>query len=135
MDWEAFNESGDLIEQVERYRQRFGCYPVSVHADQIYRTRANRAWCKARGIRLSGPPLGRPKASQKAALARQARQDAGIRNGVEGKFGQGKRRFGLALVKAKLAATAETSIALTFLVMNLEQRLRALALFFWPLIG
>ena len=50
---------------------------------------------------------------------------------MEVKFGQGKRRFGLVRVKAKLAATAETSIALTFLAMNLEQRLRALACFFF----
>ena len=131
LSWEAFNEAGDLIEQVERYRERWGCYPVSVHADQLYRTRANRAWCKARGIRLSGPPLGRPKAAHKAALTRQAQADAAIRNGIEGKFGQGKRRFGWSRVMAKLAATAETSIAITVLVMNLEQRLRAWALFWW----
>lgn len=134
LDWNAFNESTDLVEQVERYRQRFGCYPVSVHADQLYRTRNNRAWCQARGIRLSGPPLGRPKAAEKTALTAQARQDAAIRNGVEGKFGQAKRRFGLACVMAKLAATAETSIAVMLLVMNLEQRLRALVLFFWGLL-
>ncbi|MEM9266850.1 MAG: transposase, partial [Cyanobacteria bacterium P01_F01_bin.13] len=43
---------------------------------------------------------------------------------VEGKFGQGKRRFGLGRVMAKLAQTAETMIAITCLVMNLEKRLR-----------
>lgn len=133
LEWDAFNESSDLVEQVERYRERFGCYPVSLHVDQIYRTRDNRAWCKERGIRLSGPPLGRPKASEKTALSAQAKEDAAIRNGVEGKFGQAKRRFGLARVMAKLATTAETSIAMTVLVMNLEQRLRALILFFWHL--
>ena len=134
LSWDAFNESGDLIDQIEQYRQRFGCYPVSVHADQIYRTRANRRWCKERGIRLSGPPLGRPKGSEQAALKRQAQVDAAIRNGVEGKFGQAKRRFGWGRVMAKLAATAETAISITVLVMNLEQRLRAFALFlasFW----
>jgi len=31
---------------------RHGYYPESVHADQIYRTRLNRDWYKARGIRL-----------------------------------------------------------------------------------
>lgn len=129
LDWEAFNESTDLIEHVERYRERFGCYPVSVHVDQIYRTRANRAWCKAHGIRLSGPPLGRPKAAEKTATTAQVKQDAAIRNGVEGKFGQAKRRFGLARVMAKLASTAATSIAVTVLVMNLEQRLRAFIFF------
>ena len=134
LDWEAFNESTDLVEQVERYRERFGCYPVSVHVDQLYRTRDNRAWCKAHGIRLSGPPLGRPKAAEKTATTAQVKQDAAIRNGVEGKFGQAKRRFGLARVMAKLAATAQTSIAVTVLVMNLEQRLRAVIRFFWRLL-
>ena len=129
LDWEAFNESTDLVEQVERYRERFGCYPVSVHVDQLYRTRANRAWCQAHGIRLSGPPLGRPKAAEKTATTAQVKQDAAIRNAVEGKFGQAKRRFGLARVMAKLASTAATSIAVTVLVMNLEQRLRAFLFF------
>ena len=129
LDWEAFNESTDLVEQVKRYRDRFGCYPVSVHVDQLYRTRANRAWCQAHGIRLSGPPLGRPKAAEKPATTAQMKQDAAIRNGVEGKFGQAKRRFGLARVMAKLASTAATSIAVTVLVMNLEQRLRAFIFF------
>ena len=49
--WDNFNESLDLESQVEKYHQRFGCYPESLHVDQIYRTRANRAWCKERGIR------------------------------------------------------------------------------------
>ena len=57
LSWDNFNESQDLESQVEKYYQRFGCYPESLHVDQIYRTRANRAWCKKRGIRLSGPPF------------------------------------------------------------------------------
>lgn len=134
LDWEAFNEALDLPQQVERHKDRFGVYPESVHADAIYRTRANRQWCKARGIRLSGPPLGRPAATAQSDLDRQAQQDARIRNAIEGKFGQGKRRFGLNRVMAKLPHTAATSIAITILVMNLERRLRPLILFFARLI-
>lgn len=130
LDWEAFNEALDLPQQVERHKDRFGVYPESVHADQIYRTRANRQWCKARGIRLSGPPLGRPAATAKPDLERQAQQDARIRNAIEGKFGQGKRRFSLNRVMAKLPHTAATAMAITILVMNLERRLRPLVLFF-----
>ena len=37
-----------------------------------------------------------------------------------GKFGQGKRRFGLGRVMAKLASTSAAQSSLTFLVMNLE---------------
>jgi hypothetical protein len=45
MSWDNFNESGELIEQIEQYRQRFGCYPESVHAGRIYRTRDNLKYC------------------------------------------------------------------------------------------
>lgn len=124
LDWNNFNESSDLPEQIERFKRRFGHYPASVHADQIYRTRANRKYCQERGIRLSGKPLGRPKASEQLQHQQQAQADAAVRNQVEGKFGVGKRRFSLGRVMAKLASTAETAIAVTFLVMNLEQLLR-----------
>ena len=55
LSWDNFNESGDLQTQVEAYKNYTGYYPSSVHVDKIYRTRANRAWCKERGIRISGP--------------------------------------------------------------------------------
>ena len=50
MSWDSFNESGDLKAQVEAYYRCTGYYPESVHADRIYRTRENRAWCKEKGI-------------------------------------------------------------------------------------
>jgi len=59
LSWDNYNESLDLIGQIETFRERCGFYPESVHVDQIYRTRANRAYCKQHGIRMSGPPLGR----------------------------------------------------------------------------
>jgi len=126
LSWDNYNEGGDLIEQIEAYRRRFGCYPESVHVDKIYRTRANRAYCKQRGIRLSGPPLGRPPKNLSAADKQQARRDEAIRSRVEGKFGEGKRRYGLGRVMAKLHGTLAAQIALSFLVMNLEQALRLL---------
>jgi hypothetical protein len=136
LSWDNFNESVDLPEQVEKYRIRFGYYPKSLHVDQIYRTKANRAYCKERGIRISGSPLGRPKKDEKeqAALRKQTLEDLGVRNQIEGKFGQGKRRFSLGLIKSKLAETAETSIAITFLVMNLELLLRPFFVF-WAMVS
>jgi len=56
-------------------------------ADRIYRTRENRAWCKERGIRISGPPLGRPPAHISKEKKKQALEDESIRNAIEGKFG------------------------------------------------
>ena len=124
LSWDNYNEGVDLIAQIENYRQRFGFYPASVHAVKIYRTRNNRAFCKLHGIRISGPPLGRPPKHVSAAEKKQARADESIRNSVEGKFGEGKRRFGLGRVMAKLACTSVAQISLSFLVMNLEQALR-----------
>ena len=60
ISFEAYNESTCLIEVVERFKERTGYYPNRVLADQIYRTRENRNYCKEHGIRLSGPKLGRP---------------------------------------------------------------------------
>ena len=144
LSWDNFNESLDLEAQVLKYYKRFGCYPESLHVDQIYRTRANRAWCKERGIRISGPPLGRRPANRSPELIKQQREDERYRNAIEGKFGQAKRRFSLGRIMAKLSDTAESSIAITFLVMNLEQLLQQLLMlffvffrnssFFWELV-
>jgi len=57
---------------------------------------------------------------------KQAKDDEGIRNSIEGKFGQGKRRFSLGRVMAKLSHTSQTAIAITFLVMNLSTHLSRL---------
>ena len=124
LSWDNYNESLDLVDQIETFHRRFGFYPESVHADKIYRTRANRAYCKQHGIRLSGPPLGRRPQNVSAEDKKQAAADEAIRNTVEGKFGQAKRRFGLGRVMAKLASTSAAQISLSFLVMNLERALR-----------
>jgi len=120
ISWDNFNESGDLKAQVEAYYSFTGHYPESVHADRIYRTKENRAWCKEKGIRISGPPLGRPPANVSKERKKQAAYDERIRNAIEGKFGQGKRRFSLARIMAKLENTSRTAIAITFLVINLS---------------
>jgi hypothetical protein len=124
ISWDNFNESGDLKAQVEAFKRYTGVYPKSVHVDRIYRTRSNRAWCKERGIRISGPPLGRPPANISPEKKKQALEDERVRNAIEGKFGISKRRFSLNRVMAKLPNTSQTAIAITFLVMNLSVLLR-----------
>lgn len=59
VSFDAYNESSCLQDAVEAYYQRYGYYPERVLADQIYRTRPNRAYCREHGIRLSGPKLVR----------------------------------------------------------------------------
>jgi transposase, IS5 family len=60
LSWDKFNESGDLKLQAEKFKIATGNYPESIHVDRIYRTNENRAWCKERGIIITGVPLGRP---------------------------------------------------------------------------
>jgi IS5 family transposase len=129
LSWDNYNEGGDFKTQVETYRRRFGCLPESIHADKIYRTRENRKFCNQHGIRLSGPALGRPPEQANHEIRKQMYRDEVERNAIEGKFGQGKRRFGLGRVMCKLAQTAESAILLTFLVMNLARWLSAIL--FW----
>ena len=87
ISWDNFNESGELKAQVEAYYRFTGYYRASVHADRIYRTRENRAWCQERGIRISKPPLGRPPAVVSKSKKKQAKEDERIRQAIEGKFG------------------------------------------------
>jgi len=132
LEWESYNECEDLIMQVERYKQRFGRYPESLHADKIYRTRENRNYCESKNIRLSGPHLGRPiiqteENKKRLRLIRKLeRKDEGIRQRVEGKFGTVKRKFTLANVYEKLRVTSETTIMICVLLSNCDKILRDL---------
>lgn len=126
--FDNFNEGVTLIDSVERYRQTHGNYPEVVQADQIYRNRANLAYCKERGIRLSGPRLGRP--GKDADTDRETEyRDRCERNIVEGRNGMAKRRFGLDLIMAYLPDTSLTEAAFAVLCMNAHLRI-LLRLFF-----
>lgn len=124
INWENFNESTHLKEQVEKYKKYTGYYPESIHVDGIYRTKNNRKYCKEKGIRMSGPGLGRPKKNVTKEEKKQAREDEKIRSRIEGKFGEGKRRYGLNLIKTKLKETSETKVAIAILAMNLMTIIR-----------
>jgi hypothetical protein len=135
ISWENFNESTYLKEQVEKYLEDTGYYPESIHVDKIYRTRDNRKYCQEKGIRMSGPKLGRPRKKISKEEKKQAREDERIRNRREGKLGEGKRKYGLDLIKTKLKETSETKIAIIILAMNLialvRRVLRELFCLFW----
>jgi len=121
LDWEAFNEGVLLKEHLDAYKENYGYYPKAVEVDKIYRNRDNRAFCKEHNIRMSGPSLGRPRAGEK-----KEKENVGLRNPIEGKFGEGKRRYGMARIMSRLVETSETTIGILILVMNLEKRLRLL---------
>jgi ribosomal protein L34E len=128
LSFEAFNEANDFYRIVERYRQRYGRYPSRILADQLYRNRGTLAFCKEKGIQLTGPALGRPP--KDSALSKQARRQAYTdicdRNAVEGAFGTGKTAYGLGRVAAHLEDTSLCVIGIALLVMNLQKRLRLL---------
>jgi len=102
LDWENYNEGTTLRESVEHYYNRFEFYPEAILADKIYRNRDNLAYCKSLGIRLSGPRLGRPSKME------------------------GKRKYGLGLIRARLQEASETVVAFPFLILNLERKFRVL---------
>ena len=121
--WNNFNEGKDLISTAENYKRKFGCYPSAILADRIYQTRENRNYCAERGIRLSGPSLGRRKNGEDAKAQRQIYRDSCERNAVEGRNGNAKRRWGLGLIMSKLDETAKTEAALNIIAMNVAHRL------------
>ena len=120
--WNNFNEGKDLPQTVENYFRRNGCYPTAVLADKLYQTRENRNYCKARGIRLSGPALGRKNKAAKEENEIQMYRDACERNVVEGKNGTAKRRYGLDRIMSKLDETSKTEAGLAILMMNAWKR-------------
>ncbi len=65
---------------------------------------------------------------------RRRRIDERYRIPIEGKFGQGKRRFSLDRIMSKLAVTSGSTISVIFLVMNLEKLLKDFLLFLSSLL-
>jgi len=124
--WDAFNEGGDVELIVENYYKFYGRYPEIFLGDGIYMNRKAREYLKEKGIKLYGKPLGRPqKVSQETAAQKyRKRKKAVERNHIEGKFGQGKRGYGLNNIKARLKETSESWINAIFFVMNLTKLLQ-----------
>ena len=126
LKWDAYNESTTLKDTVERYRKQTGVYPKRILADKIYRTRDNLGYCNLKGIHMNGPKLGRPPKDKVlyAQQCRDERRESGERNEVEGKFGTGKRCYGLDRITARLQATCETQIHMIVLTMNLWKKMK-----------
>jgi len=128
--FDAYNEAMNLKEITKRFLKREGHYPSRILADKIYRNRENLRYCKERGIRLSGPALGRPKKDEIRDKAQDYRDEC-ERVEVERRFSLAKRKCGMGLVTAKLRETAAHVIAMSVLVLNLRKIHRA----FWQLLN
>ncbi len=117
--FDAYNESDVLIGAIDRYHERTGHYPERVLVDQIYRNRKNISYSHAKGIRISGPALGRPR-KQTLIEKKQAYADNTDRIEVERGFSLAKRCYGLGLIRTKLDTTTRSSVVLSIIEMNLD---------------
>lgn len=128
MRWDAFNESTTLQESTESYRRAYGHYPERILADTIFRTRENLRYCKAFGIHMNGPRLGRKPSDEE--IYRQERKlewlESGERGEIERDFGVGKRRYSLGCIMTKLKHTSEVAVGVVVLTMNLWRKLKLL---------
>jgi len=127
LSFDVYNEAEGLIDAAESYLDRTGHYPSRILADQIYRNRSNLSWCKERGIRLSGPRLGRPPIDSEVTRQAKAtaRRDSADRNVVEAVFGTVKQAYGMDRVAARLEETTKTVICLAIMAFNLKKMLAA----------
>jgi len=133
LNFEAFNEGIYLQEQVENYKKNNGYYPELVQTDEIYMNRENRNYLKERNIRHTGKPLGRkPKEDLSRYQKDKLKKERGERNHIEGKFGQGKSKYKLNKILAKLDQTSESWIAAIFFVMNI---LKLCKEYFWLILN
>jgi len=120
LDFEAFNEGIFLKEQVENFKKLNGHYPELVQTDDIYMNRENRDYLKERNIRHTGKPLGRkPKVSLNRYQKEKLKKERGERNHIEGKFGQGKSKYKLNKIMARLSDTKESWIGAIIFVLNI----------------
>lgn len=133
LSFDAYNESDVLVSAIKNYKQRTGHYPERVLVDKIYRNRINRGFCKKRGIRMSGPALGRPKQKDMTDKKQEYRDNAD-RIAVERVFALAKHSHGLGLLVTKLDKTTRSLIALSFIAMNVDRILAAFLSQFLTLI-
>jgi len=66
---------------------------------------------------------------------RIARQDNAERNMAEGRYGIAKRRYSLGRIMDYLPETGKIQVAMQFLCMNMDVRLRAMACFVFSLVN
>jgi len=116
---ENYNESGDLGDQIGRYKELFGRPPPWVVADRIYGTQENRNLTKETKLRDAFIPLGR-KAKASGPPDRWRRQKHRERNRIEGAIGHGKNHYGLDRIKYCMRDGAELWIRLGLMAANLR---------------
>ena len=135
LSWDAYNESSDLVTQMELYKKRFGMLPQEVQADKLYLGKENRKYIKACHVDCYNHPLGRPPKEENDEHAEDKRRAVGERNWIEATFGTSKRVYRANDIRAKLNDTADTWIEACFFAKNIMKFLRGLLCFFFEKTG
>ena len=125
--WDAYNESQDLLLQIQLFKERFGYLPATILADKIYLNRSNRDILENLEIQSYCKPLGRPpKAPPSEDLKSRMAKAIGERNEIECSFGTGKRIYRANDIRAKLPDTARCWTGMCYFVKNVMKFLREL---------
>ena len=123
LGFEAYNEGEHPAGSLEKYKERFGSYPVISTGDGIFGNRGNREHLKAIAVRGGFKALGRSaRSTENRAWFRERQKRRSSR--MEGIIGLGKNRFGLDRVRYRLAGGEEMWARLGLLAMNLATALR-----------
>ena len=128
VDFDNFNEGILLQTQIESYKALYGYYPELALVDRIYLNRQNRKYLKDRGIRHSGKPLGRAR-PMSAQEKQKRKKEQNKRSEIEGKFGQGKSKYGLDDIQTRLEDTSYACIGLILLALNTMKLARVFFIF------
>jgi IS5 family transposase len=80
------------------------------------------------GIRLISKQLDRPSEKNRVEY------NHGDRNLIKGKFGQGKERYGMDRIKARLKDTSESWLAMMLVIMNGVRQVKESPYFWLPSI-
>lgn len=133
--WNAYNENTDLKLQVEKFKDRFGYLPATIHADKIYLNKDNRKYLKDEEIKSFCKPLGRPsKESKTPEFIAKMTKAVGERNEIECSFGTGKRIYRANNIRAKLPDTSECWTGMCYFVKNVMKFLRGLCLVLFEIL-
>jgi len=121
--FEAYNEGEHLAGSLEKYKERFGNYPVSSTGDGIFGSRDNREHLKGIKVRGGFKALGRgATVTENRVWYRERQKKRSSR--MEGIIGLGKTRFGLDRVKYRIAGGEEIWARLGMMAMNLSTAMR-----------
>jgi IS5 family transposase len=117
-----FNETNDVADQLDLYKERFGKSPPYAVGDRAYGTVKNRKILQEEGIRDAFEPRGRKVKHGYSDRWRQRKRRE--RNQIEGAFGNVKNHYGLNKIKYSIAGGDEIWVRLGLMAANLKKAVK-----------